>query len=844
MKRIFLILTVIQLLASCGDGSSQTSEVTPSDAPETWFERFEQHDSALSNGNGHIFDDQRNDFLTWGESYILNAYLTAYKVSEDTYWLDKFIAHSSVANNRLEDLDMDGYVGWPIARYAQNLLQNGGFDLFGEVKDGILISSWSFKNEIVGVDARVPNEWHRWQASEHQAYLEFDLSTGDFVSVIETDSVDWRALELGVSDYEVNTLYNFSCETKVLNGESKPNVNVRLASNGSLKKQLMFPEFSETSQWQKDSVFFWSPSHTGELIKLRLESQLSSTVGKIAFDNCLLQKVNNTDVLYWEYWQSTSNTVRVKNAELKINTNPSRGWQALQSSLHNPYAKDSSSYEPNTLYKVKFKAKASSSKVGGEVQIFDSTQRRIIKVYNFDNIDWQVMSFNFLTPHERNHNIQVKLTHFDWTIKDESVWFDDISVQKFSDYKVDDAMMVYQYLLFANLVRENTTLKNKYSHISEQFVDLGKLFVEKWEALWIENETMGTYLSQLDGSLRAYSGCSLPLNQIAMPGNVIIELYKSTNDKFYFDKAQKIAGTFHQYLNKTNNDAFKWNYYENVFPENLPAHCNKPLVTEDVSHANLDVEFIRNAFEAKISFSKEDIQFIINTLKLNMWNGDYINPLISSRVSGAIDVISGEYLWWWIDLALFDPELLFIVNSIWENQEVYSIDPLNPIDPETGVWVGQGWKILQKAKLSYLFKLINKVRGGDFNNIKLSENWSRWQSSDANTFINSEKVLEMKSASTWQVIQQDISYNEEVEHTLYFESKTESGAKFRVQIFDWTENKVLALKVGSSSGWSSYQLKFKAPKAGHRVSLRLMPLSLAEGNTVYFDNIIIAENAL
>lgn len=813
-------------------------------ATETWFERFKQHDLAVSNGNGHIFDDQRNDFLTWGESYILNAYLTAYKVSKDIYWLDKFIAHSHVANNRLEDVDMDGYVGWPIARYAQNLLQNGGFDQFKEIKDAVLISSWSFENEVIGTGLSNINEWHRWQANESQAYLEFDQSSESYVSAIETDGVDWRALELGIADYEANILYNFSCETKVINGDSKPNVNVRLESRRSLKKQLIFPEFSEVSQWQKDSVFFRSPSYTGDVIKLRLESQLSSTVGKIAFDNCLLQKVENTDAMYWEYWQSTSQTIHVKNDELKINTNPSRGWQVLQSSLHNPYTNGNPFYEPNTLYKVKFRAKASSSIAGGQVQIFDWTQRRVIKRYNFDNIDWQVMSFNFRTPYEANHNIQIRLTHSDWLIKEGTVWFDDISIQKFSDYKVDDAMMIYQYLLFANLVKQDPQLKNNYWGIAEQFVDLGKLFVEKWEDLWIENQTMGTYLSRLDGSLRAYSGCSLPLNQVAMPGNVIIELYKYTNDNFYFNKAKKIAGTFHYYLNKTNNNAYNWHYYENIFPEELPAHCNKSPVTEDVSHANLDVEFIRNAFESEISFSKEDIQFLVNTLKLNMWNGDYINPLISSRVSGAIDVISGEYLWWWIDLAQYDPELLPIVNSVWENQEIYSINPLSPIDPETGVWVGQSWKILQKAKLSYWFKLINKVRGGDFNNIELSDNWSRWQSSEANAFINSENVLEIKSAPTWQVVQQDISYNEEVEHTLHFESKTENGAKFYVQIFDWTENKVLALKVGSSSYWNSYQLKFKTPKAGHRVSLRLMPLSLFGGNTVYFDNIIITEKTL
>jgi len=45
--------------------------------------------------NGNWFKDANNDNaqLAWGESYVMDAYLTMYEATGDTYYLDKFVAH-------------------------------------------------------------------------------------------------------------------------------------------------------------------------------------------------------------------------------------------------------------------------------------------------------------------------------------------------------------------------------------------------------------------------------------------------------------------------------------------------------------------------------------------------------------------------------------------------------------------------------------------------------------------------------------------------------------------------------------------------------------------------------
>ncbi len=657
-----------------------------------WFERFKEHDKALSSGNGHIYDVARNDYLTWGESYILNSYLIAYEITKDTYWLDKFVTHSAVVISRMEDVDGDGYLGWPISIYSQNLVSNGAFNKFGDLVSATLTASWDFSNALEASSLSNKGLWHRWQATETQIMQDDENS---FI-IVKADGVDWRVLEFNIENYEPDALYHFSCKVKAISGNALPMVNVRLKSRGNIQRQFIENKQSGIDNWFRASVYFKAPKNVGDEVKLRLQTKSSLKEGVVAFDDCELKIVKNTVALGWDYSELSKNKTTLVNETLIFNSPDS----FVQRSLISPYTDANPYYEPDTTYVVKFKARVDNkTSVGGKVEIFDVTDNKVLNTLSFDNEDWLVSNFEFRTPKNNDHTIMVKLSSNSQL--DSRIWIDDVSIQQKAEYKVDDAMLVYPLLKFSNIVLSDVDLRIKYKNEIENYLSLGKKFVLKWEPMWFENDSLGAYFSSADGSMRAYSGCALPLNQMAMPGNVLIELYKLTGDEFYLTKIKKLANVFDEYFSVMPEGGYTWNYFENLFPENVPEHCKKSKVVEDVSHGNLDVSFVLNAYESGLAFKYQDVSMLIKTFKSNMWNGSYVSPIISSRVNGSVDVVSGEYLWWWIDLAKYDPEILTIVDSLWEKPDLYRIDTSAPIDPDTGIWVAQGWRILLKAQLSY-----------------------------------------------------------------------------------------------------------------------------------------------
>lgn len=802
----------------------------------TWLQRFEQHDLALASGNGHIFDYERDDYLSWGESYVLHSYLSAYEVTQDQAWLDKFVYHSSIVESRLSDVDNDGKLGLSIPRYAQNLIVNHKFDKFSELFSGVSQGDWSFENEQISLAAN--GNWYRFQANESMVYLSNTGTDGSIGVVLEPDGVDWRVLEYQFDDYEPATAYHFSCMAKSVSGSALPSANVRLASRTHVNSQMV-QDSDNFADWAKTSVFFTSPNSTNDSVLLRLQTQQSTTSGQVIFDDCTLSKVDNNKLQDWQYWQSNADTVTAIGETVRIKTNPNYGWQVIQAKLNNDYTTEH--YQANTKYQVKFNAKASPN-AGGRVHVFDWTSKTTLATYDFDNTEFQSMSFDFTTPDEVGHDIQLRLTHADWTIADEFVWFDSVSVQQYAEFVIDDAMIVYPLTKFANLVKSNSALQASYQTAADRYMELASDLVSKWQPRWIESGNYGTYLAPDNGALRTYARCALPINQVSIPGNIFTELYKYTGQLPYLDKAQKLAANYRNYLMPHTNESYTWNYYENLFSEQVPEHCAKSLVVEDISHANLDVDFIVNAYLSGIAFTEQDIKALTSTFVNNMWNQSYSQPIISSRVNGSVDTISGEFLWWWGDLAQFDIKTLFVINSVWNKEDIYKIDTSTPIDPETGKWVAQGWRILMKSQLAKWFKNNSLLKNGDFAQPALS-NWQRWQASSSNAVINQQGKLEITSANKWQVVQQDVQLTEGQDYRLFFAAKTHGDAKFYVQVYDWDADKIIALKVGSAEAESAFELNFRAPSSSHRVSIRLMPLDTkGQAHKVEFDNIILGKS--
>jgi len=80
--------------------------------------------------SGNWFKDANNDNgqLAWGESYVMDAYLTMYEATGDTYYLDKFVAHGKgVLAQRDISRGVKDYRGLSLPAW-----RNGSYTLNGE----------------------------------------------------------------------------------------------------------------------------------------------------------------------------------------------------------------------------------------------------------------------------------------------------------------------------------------------------------------------------------------------------------------------------------------------------------------------------------------------------------------------------------------------------------------------------------------------------------------------------------------------------------------------------------------------------------------------------------------
>jgi len=89
------------------------------------------YDIAFRSGKGYS-DSPDSGMLGWAEASRLLMYIKCYRVSEDTYWLDKIVEHFDRMIANLSDPDGDGYLGWQTITYSDAL----GWPKAGENNQG------------------------------------------------------------------------------------------------------------------------------------------------------------------------------------------------------------------------------------------------------------------------------------------------------------------------------------------------------------------------------------------------------------------------------------------------------------------------------------------------------------------------------------------------------------------------------------------------------------------------------------------------------------------------------------------------------------------------------------
>ncbi len=215
------------------------------------------------------------------------------------------------------------------------------------------------------------------------------------------------------------------------------------------------------------------------------------------------------------------------------------------------------------------------------------------------------------------------------------------------DVHVGDSILIDHMLRFAMIVKDNPKLQKKYGKSAARFIEIAKKdLIEKWNkrgtfatdgpfACYLDNDLFRKagekeFFQQKEDNKR--SRHALPFNKSLDMASCLLRLYYLTGDKQYRDDAEKICNKVKASMNRFQN-AYTWNYSEpfsryDVYPKGeynrlthhwVDTHPYRDYQAGEVSKMVL-------AYNMGVTFTREDMQRLVNTNLKLMWNGDKKNP--------------------------------------------------------------------------------------------------------------------------------------------------------------------------------------------------------------------------
>lgn len=216
------------------------------------------------------------------------------------------------------------------------------------------------------------------------------------------------------------------------------------------------------------------------------------------------------------------------------------------------------------------------------------------------------------------------------------------------DSHVGDGILMNGILDFALVVMEDKDLKNKYGDKAKGYTEIAKKhLIEKNDkrGTWREDGAIGAYVSYSQymepGNLNEWkygsevikSGLSHPFNKQNDLGQVCLQIYRLTGEKFYRDRAEKIFLRMKRQLQLTDNH-YEWNYWEPFGRWDVNIEKNDFShwvgINPSAGYQAREVAQMVDAYHAGIVFDETDIKRIINTHLDVMWNKDKENPAFTN----------------------------------------------------------------------------------------------------------------------------------------------------------------------------------------------------------------------
>jgi hypothetical protein len=214
------------------------------------------------------------------------------------------------------------------------------------------------------------------------------------------------------------------------------------------------------------------------------------------------------------------------------------------------------------------------------------------------------------------------------------------------DAHIGDVILLNPMLDFAETVLKNSggQIQNQYAANAKSYVALTKKHLfEKWDSrgTWREYGPYGAYISWdhylTPGHMDEWrelpvgrSNLTLPFNKNSEMGVAALRLYRITGEEKYREKALKIFNAFKSRM-CLYKDHYVWNYWEPFGEWDIESAEKNSLrhwvnVHPYRNYQASEVHDIVEAYHTGVTFTKQDIQRIINTNIDVMWNGDRENP--------------------------------------------------------------------------------------------------------------------------------------------------------------------------------------------------------------------------
>jgi hypothetical protein len=357
----------------------------------------------------------------------------------------------------------------------------------------------------------------------------------------------------------------------------------------------------------------------------------------------------------WVRFQSTSSTAFLDDGQHRtgyysatVNTNPVAGWQILETSTFNSRVSNNRAYEPNSLYQLSFSGKTNGSAAGGRVEIYDNTSGTILAGKNFTSSKWATYAINFQSPKIAGHDLQIRLTHMNYRVPGGSASFDHVVVRQYAEFVVHEARIAAPLAQFAAYVQANPSLRAAYGAAADRFAGFIRTeILPRWDRDFRAiGATGGTYVFPDDGSSTLPRN-SVPNNQNLAMADAFLWMSIVDKDATLADRAQRLGNTFKGQLHLVGS-RYVWSYSGHL----LSGDYSPPTAPEDISHGNVDIGFVVDAYRAGFIFTSTDIKRFAATLTGAMWNRSLGTALVSRRVDGSAGLESPNTVSEWAMLGL------------------------------------------------------------------------------------------------------------------------------------------------------------------------------------------------